>query len=66
LSLFIEEAVINYQHNHTVKNIPPKLTNPKELITAYPKIKEKTTEADDEIPEKVYQLQEVQEQRKRV
>jgi len=61
----IKEAVINFWQNHIVKNIPPKPTSPEELMAAYPKLEEqKTIKADNDIQEKVYQLQEAQEQRK--
>ena len=60
----IKESVINFWHNHIVKNIPPKPTSPEELMAAYPKLEEKTIEADNNIREKVYQLQEIGEQRK--
>ncbi len=60
----IKEAVINFWNNHIVKNIPPKPTTTEELMIAYPKLEQKTIEADDDIREKVYLLQEAQEQRK--
>ena len=60
----IKETVINFWQNHIVKNIPPKPTSPQELMAAYPKLEEKTIEADNDIREKVYQLQEIGEQRK--
>ena len=62
----IKEAVINFWHKHIVKNIPPKPTSPEELMAAYPKLEEKTIEADNEIREKVYLLQEAQSQRKKL
>ena len=62
----IKEAVINFWHNHIVKNIPPKPTSPEELMAAYPKLEEKTIEADNNIREKVYLLQEAQAQRKKL
>lgn len=62
----IKEAVINFWHNHIVKNIPPKPTSPEELMAAYPKLEEKTIEADNDIREKVYLLQEAQAQRKKL
>ena len=62
----IKEAVINFWNNHIVKNIPPKPTSPEELMAAYPKLEEKIIEADNDIREKVYQLQEAQEQRKKL
>ena len=60
----IKEAVINFWQNHIVKNIPPKPTSSEELMAAYPKLEEKIIKADNDIREKVYQLQEAQEQRK--
>ena len=62
----IKEAVINFWHNHIVKNIPPKPTSPEELMAAYPKLEKKTIEADNNIREKVYLLQEAQAQRKKL
>ena len=62
----IKEAVINFWHNHIVKNIPPKPTSPEELMAAYPMLEEKTIEADNNIREKVYLLQEAQAQRKKL
>jgi putative phage-type endonuclease len=62
----IKEAVINFWNNHIVKNIPPKPTSPEELMAAYPKLEEKTIEADNDIREKVYLLQEAQAQRKKL
>ena len=62
----IKAAAINFWQNHIVKNIPPKPTSPEELMTAYPKLEEKTIEADNDIREKVYQLQEAQAQRKKL
>ena len=62
----IKEAVIHFWQNHIVKNIPPKPTSPEELMTAYPRLEEKTIEADNDIREKVYQLQEAQAQRKKL
>lgn len=61
----IKEAVINFWQNHIVKNIPPKPTSIDELKTTYPKLEvEKTIKADNNIREKVCQLQEAQEKRK--
>lgn len=61
----IKEAVINFWENHIVKNIPPKPTSTEELIAAYPVLtNEKTIKADNDIRQKVYQLQEISEQRK--
>ena len=61
----IKEAVIDFWQNHIVTNIPPNPTSTEELMAAYPKLEEqKTIKADDNIQEKVYQLQEAQEQRK--
>ena len=62
----IKEAVIHFWHNHIVKNIPPKPTSPEELMAAYPKLEEKTIEADNDIREKVYLLQEAQALRKKL
>lgn len=62
----IKEAVIHFWQNHIVKNIPPKPTSPEELMAAYPKLEEKTIEADNDIREKVYLLQEAQAQRKKL
>lgn len=61
----IKAAVINFWQNHIVKNIPPKPTTIDELKAAYPIISdEKTITADNDMREKVYQLQEASEQRK--
>jgi putative phage-type endonuclease len=61
----IKEAVIHFWQNHIVKNIPPKPTSTEELIAAYPVLtNEKTIKADNDIRQKVYQLQEIGEQRK--
>ena len=47
------------------QNIPPKPTSTEELIAAYPVLtNEKTIKADNDIRQKVYQLQEIGEQRK--
>ena len=60
----IKAAVINFWQNHIVKNIPPQPTSAEELMIAYPKLEEKTITADNDMREKVYQLQEASEQRK--
>lgn len=61
----IKQAVIDFWQNHIVKAIPPKPTSLEELKAAYPKLEEqKTIKADNDIREKVYRLQEAQEQRK--
>ena len=61
----IKEAVINFWQEHVVKGIPPKPTNTEELKAVYPTLEEKKTiKADNDIREKVYRLQEAQEQRK--
>ncbi len=61
----IKEAVINFWQEHVVKGIPPKPTSTEELMAAYPRLEnQKTIKADDDIRQKVYQLQEIGEQRK--
>lgn len=60
----IKTSVINFWQNHIVKNIPPQPTSSEELMIAYPKLEEKTITADNDMREKVYQLQEASEQRK--
>ena len=60
----IKTSVINFWENHIVKNIPPQPTSSEELMIAYPKLEEKTITADNDMREKVYQLQEASEQRK--
>ena len=60
----IKTSVINFWENHIVKNIPPQPTSAEELMIAYPKLEEKTITADNDMREKVYQLQEASEQRK--
>ena len=64
--LIFDKSKLKYKIKQTkfVKNIPPKPTSPEELMAAYPKLEEKTIEADNEIREKVYQLREAQEQQK--
>jgi len=61
----VKEAVIKFWQEHVVKGIPPKPTSIDELKAAYPNLEqEKTVKADNDIREKVYLLQEAQEQRK--
>ena len=61
----IKQAVIDFWQNHIVKAVPPKPTSLEELKAAYPMLaEEKTIKADNDIRQKVYQLQEAQEQRK--
>lgn len=61
----IKEAVINFWQNHIVKNIPPAPGSPEELQAAYPNIEEtKTIKADENIRQKVVELQEVSSSRK--
>lgn len=61
----IKEAVINFWQEHVVKNIPPSPTSIEELKAAYPMLaEEKTIKADNDIRQKVYQLQEIGEQRR--
>lgn len=61
----IKEVVIHFWQEHVVKGIPPKPTSTEELIAAYPMLaEEKTIKADNDIRQKVYQLQEIGEQRR--
>jgi putative phage-type endonuclease len=61
----IKAAIINFWQNHIITGVAPEPSNIAELPAAYPRLEEaKTIKADNEIREKVYQLQEASEQRK--
>jgi putative phage-type endonuclease len=61
----IKAAIINFWQKHIITGIPPEPSSIAELEAAYPYIKEETIiKANEEMREKVYQLQAASEQRK--